>query len=98
MNLNIENLVRSGFVLVVGLPLTLSLNNLVSTTARLADAAAEKSKEEVVTEQIKASLVEPCVRWVVSKEDSKLERQAKNDIDDVLGGDVNHRETCNWVL
>ena len=98
MNLNIENIVRSVVVLVVGLPLTLSLNNLVSTTARLADAAGEKSKEEVVTEQIKASLVEPCIRWVVSKEDSKLERQAKNDIDDVLGGDVNHRETCNWVL
>lgn len=98
MNLNIENLARSGVVLAVGLPLTLSLNNLVSTTARLADAAAEKSKEEVVTEQVKASLVEPCVRWVVSKEDSKLERQAMNDIDDVLGGDVNHRETCNWVL
>ena len=98
MNLNIENLVRSGVVLAVGLPVALSLNNLVTTTARLAEAAGETSKSDQVVTTIKGDLTEACVKYLVSKVDSKLERESKNDIDEVLGGEVNYREVCKWVL
>ena len=98
MTLNIENLVRSGVVLAVGLPIALSLNNLVTTTATLAENAAESSKSDTVVTDLKGDLTEPCVKYLVSKVDSKLERESKSEIDDVLGGDVNHREICKWVL
>ncbi len=98
MNLNIENLVRSGVVLAVGLPMALSLNNLVGVTARLAEDAGTPSKSTEVVTRVKGDLTEPCIRYSVSKVDSKLERNAKNDIDELLGGEVNYREVCKWVL
>ena len=100
MNLNIENLVRSGVVLVVGLPVALGMTSALGTADRLTTlaetAAVNRVSEE--TDNLKSSLVEPCLRYVVSKTDSKLERVAKNDIDDVLNGEVNHGEVCKWVL
>ena len=75
--MNIENLVRSGVVLAVGLPVALSLNNLVTTTARLAEAAGETSKSDQVVTTIKGDLTEACVKYLVSKVDSKLERESR---------------------
>ena len=91
MNLNIENLVRSVVVLVVTLPVT------VAATVAL----GERPEPNVALEtqnRIKAELTEPCLKYAVSKIDSKLEREAKNDIDDVLGGETNHKEVCKWAL
>ena len=97
MSLNVENLVRSGVLLVVGLPLTLSLGNLVGVTARL---ATETGIDPTSSAQsaLKKELAGPCLRYMLSKDDSKLERQAKTDIDDVVGGPVDYSSTCNWVL
>jgi hypothetical protein len=90
MTLNVENLVRSGVVLAVGLPLTLSLTGVLNNLTPTADVR--------ITTEYKSSLTEPCIRYMVSKNDSKVEREAKNEIDDIVGGETNHRETCNWVL
>ena len=100
MNLNIENLVRSGVVLVVGLPVALGVTSALGTADRLTTLAETAAVNRVTEESnnLKATLVEPCLRYVVSKADSKLERTAQNDIDDVLGGEVNHGEVCKWVL
>ena len=97
MNLNIENLVRSGVLLVVGLPLTLSLGNLVGVTARL---ATETGTDPTASAQasLKSDLAGPCLRYMLSKDDSALEREAKNAIDKVVGGPVDYGSTCNWVL
>ena len=89
MNLNIENLVRSGVVLVLGLPLT---------GAVLLNAMPEKNESVLVQNRIKGELTEACVKYLVSKVDSKLEREAKDEIDDTLGGEVNYKEVCKWVL
>ena len=97
MNLNIENLVRSGVVLVVGLPVALSLGGLTSSFTRAVDQASSNPTASA-TESLKADLAAPCVRYMLSKNDSKLEREAKTDIDDVLGGAVDYSATCNWVL
>ena len=50
-------------------------------------------------ESLKADLTRPCLGYVLSKNDSKLEREAKNDIDDVLGGQANYGEAVAglWV-
>ena len=87
--MNIENLVRSGVVLVLGLPLTVGV---------LINALPEKNESTQTQNRIKASLTESCVKYLVSKNDSKLERESKNQIDEILGGEVNYVETCKWVL
>ena len=97
MNLNVENLVRSGVVLVVGLPLALSVTSLVNTTSELV-SQGRTSQSVVTTNDVKAELTLPCINYMVSKIDSKLERESKTQIDDILGGEVEHKEVCKWVL
>ena len=97
MTFNVENLVRSAVVLVVGLPVTLSLGSLVNTTADLARNTAP-SASEVEQQDLKDTLTLPCLKFLVTKEDSKLERDAKNEIDHVLGGEVSYSSVCKWVL
>lgn len=97
MNLNIENLVRSAAVVVVGLPIALSVTNLSSVTTRLVEQNLGDPTSDVVS-TLKSNLAEPCTRYMISKNDSKLEREAIVDIEEIVGGTVNTRETCNWVL
>ena len=97
MNVNIENLVRSGVVLVVGLPLALSLGSLVNTTADLA-RSGKPTNGELSQRTIKDKLAVPCVKFLLSKNDSKMERAAKNQIDEILGGEVNYGAVCKWAL
>ena len=97
MNLNIENLVRSGVALVVGLPLALSVSNLSGVTTQLVtESLGDPTRDATYT--AKEELAGPCIRFMLSKNDSKLEREAKNDIEEVVGGPVDYRATCNWVL
>ena len=101
MNLNIENLVRSGVVLVVGLPIALGVNSALGTADRLttiAEAAAVTPVKEGIIANVKGQLAEPCIDYLVSKVDSKLERSAKDRIEDVLGGEVSHKEVCKWAF
>ena len=88
-----KNYFRSGVALVVGLPLALSVAGLVNTTSRLADSAADGAQQS-----LKDELTVPCVKYMVSKVDSKLEREAQNQIDEILGGEVDYGNTCKWVL
>ena len=96
-NLNIENLVRSGVALVVGLPLALSLGGLTGAVTEGVRRAANDPTAEV-TSDLKSKLTKPCVIWAFSKSDSKLEREAKNDIDEIMGGEVSYSNVCEWVL
>ena len=89
--MNVENLVRSGVLLVVGLPITLgvAVGGLKDTTSA-ADRAVARSK---------ANLVEACLDFAVSKPDSKLERNAQDAIDKILGADgADYKALCNYVL
>jgi hypothetical protein len=89
MSLNVENLVRSGVALVIGLPLTVAV---------AVNALPEKDPVREATNKVKAELIEPCIKWAASKNDSKLEREAKDTIDEVMGGEVNYKGICDWVL
>jgi hypothetical protein len=97
MTLSIENLVRSGVVLAVGLPLTLTVGSLVNTTADLARSSTP-SESTLEQETLKDSLTLPCLKYLMSKEDSKLEREAKNEVDEIMGGEVSYGAVCKWVL
>ena len=91
MSLNVENLVRSGVILVIGLPLTFAVVTSTNKDTRTASTQVET--------ELKANLVEGCVDFMVSKPDSKLERQGQDKIDVVLGADgAAYKELCNWVL
>ena len=91
-SVDLNNVLRSPLV-VVGLPLTGGL--AVGVWANLPEGVTRSSR---VQESLKADLTRPCLDYVLSKNDSKLEREAKNDIDDVLGGQANYGETCRWAL
>ena len=93
-----DSIVRSGVLLVVGLPITLAVANGLFTNAGLQRSNAQTSVADTVAKDIKGSLTDACVKFMVSKTDSKLERTAQNTIDDTLGGEVNHVEVCKWVL
>ena len=97
MNLNVENLVRSGVVLVVGLPIALSLAGLVNATSELA-RQNRPSAGELAQQTLKDQLTVPCVNYLVSDIDSKLERESANTIDDIFGGEVDHGNVCKWAL
>ena len=95
MALNIENLVRTGAVVLVGLPLALGVN---STLGTLSELAKDSNAKDDAIAAFKADLTVPCLKYMMSKNDSKLEREAKDLIDEALGGEVNHGETCKYVL
>ena len=97
IKMNIENITRSVVVLIVGLPLTLSLSNLASVTSNIAERAGSTPTSSV-TDQLKSDLGEACVRYMLAEADSKLERETKNQIEEIVGGPVNHTQTCKWAL
>ena len=89
--MNVENLVRSGVILVVGLPITLGV-----AVSGLRDQTSQSDK---AVAEAKANLVDACLDFAVSKPDSKLERQAQDEIDKTLGADgADYKALCNYVL
>ena len=96
--LNIDSLVRSAVCLAIGLPLVLGLNGVTGTLSRLAENAAEKDGKTEAVDNLKSDLALPCLKYVMSKSDSKLEREAKNEVDEILGGEVMISEACSYVL
>ena len=92
--MNIENLVRSGVVLAIGLPVALSLNGLVGNTSAL----LSQSKQQSVSEELKGELTKDCLVYAMTEVDSKLERQSIDNIDEIFGGEVDYDEVCSWAL
>ena len=91
MNLNVNQLVRSAVVLVVGLPVTVAF---------AIQAFPEKMEPAKVAEleAVKTDLGLPCLKFAVTKNDSKGERDAKDQIDAIIGEGADYREVCKWVL
>ena len=91
MNIDLNTAIRSAVIALVGLPITVA----VAATA-FVDATPSDMKAQA---RVKGDLTEACVDYMVSKADSKLERQSQNEIDMVLGADgANYKDLCNWVL
>ena len=95
MYFDINHLVRSAAIAAVGLPLALSTSGLINTTSNAAEQATTKNGVDLVYEKYGDALAEPCIGWAVSKVDTKLERDSKNAIDEVFGGEVDYSKVCN---
>ena len=85
--LNVNQLIRSVVVLIVGLPIGLSLL-----------AQSPKEKEVTALEGMRSELEVPCIKFAVTKPDSSTEREAKNEIDDLVGSGADYKTVCQWVL
>ena len=102
MNFDINHLVRSAAIAVVGLPLAFSTSGLINTTASVAqrssDRALRESEVQLTNKDYADKLAKACIGWAVSKPDSKLERESKNTIDEVFGGEVDYKAVCNYFV
>ena len=98
MNSDITNIIRSAAFLVVGLPITLSLAGRVNVGTEVAKQTLDVSPSDQVVIDLKNDLTKICIDYQLSKADTKLERQAKNEIDEVFDGEVLYGVTCNFVL
>lgn len=87
MDYNVNQLVRSAVVFLIGAPISLAI---------LSNVPERAPKSEVET--MKQELSVPCVRFMLTNPDSKGERNAMEQIDEVLGDGVNYPAVCKWVL
>ena len=98
MNENINNVFRSFVFLCCALPLTIALARRVNVGTEFARKNLEVSPSDQVIQDLKNDLTKACIDYKLSKADTKLERQAKNDIDEVFDGEVLYNATCAIVL
>jgi len=98
MNSDITNIIRSVAFLGCALPLTIALAGRVSVGTEVARQKLVVSPAEQAVIDLKNDLTKVCIDYKLSKVDTKLERQAKNDIDEVFDGEVLYNVTCNYVL
>ena len=98
MNIDINHLVRSAAIAAVGIPLAISTSGLINTTAAAASKATRETGKDTVYASYTDQLAEACIGWAVSKVDSKLERESKNTIDEVMGGEVDYSKVCNAFI
>lgn len=98
MNSDITNIVRSVVFLGCALPLTIALSNRVGVGTEVARQQLTVSPADQVVIDLKNDLTKACLAYKLSKVDTKLERQSKNDIDEVFDGEVLYNNTCNYIL
>jgi len=98
MNSDITNIIRSAAFLVVGLPITLALAGRINVGTEVTKQALVVAPSDQVVIDLKNNLTKVCIDYKLSKVDTKLERQSKNDIDEVFDGEVLYDVTCNYVL
>ena len=99
MNIDINNIVRSIAITAIGLPLALSVNNSLRVSTELAVADRELTPTQALRQEFGDKLAKPCLKYIVSDVDSKLEREAKTAIDEVLGGEAGgYASVCQYVL
>jgi hypothetical protein len=98
MNSDITNIVRSVVFLGCALPLTISLAGRVNVGTEVARQKLTVTPADQVLIDLKNDLTKICIDFKLSKVDTKLERQAKNDIDEVFDGEVLYNATCNYIL
>ena len=98
LNVNVSSLVRSGVVLLLGAPVVLGAGGFFNELAKATKETARPDGRSVIIESYQTQAAEACVKFLVSKADSKLEREAKTELDEVFGGEVNYKEVCTWTF
>ena len=98
MSFDLNNIIRTAVAGVIGLSITVPLGAEIVASGQAKRAAEAPTKAQLVLEGITDELTAACVDYRISKVDSKLEREAKNTIDDYFGGEVSYKSVCNFVL
>ena len=98
MQINVDHIVRSLAIAAVGIPMSLSVSGLINTGSLVAQKQLDERPISLVNEELETALVRPCIDYYVSKKDSKVERNAKNTIDEIMGGETNYSTLCDYVL
>ena len=98
LNVNVSSLVRSGVVLLLGAPVVIGAGGFFGELAKATKETARPDGRSVIIESYQTRAAEACVKFLVSKNDSSLEREAKTELDEVFGGEVNYSEVCQWTF
>ena len=93
-----NNIFRTIAIAAVALPLSLGLSGNLNANTELAKQNIVTSAAQDVIEEHKDALTKACIDFRLSKVDTKLERTAKNTIDEFFDGEVNYPATCAWIL
>ena len=97
-NIDVGNIFRTIVIMAVGLPFSLSLTGALNANTALTKQRTITSQKAEVYKELQGQMVLPCIKYRVSKNDSKLEREAKNELDEIFGGEIVHGSACNFVL
>ena len=105
IHFDVNNILRTVTGGIVALCFVVPLGSLSNSVGRLADVSAsglekvqEVSKADEDYKKMTDALTEPCLAWLYSKVDTKLEREAKTAIDEYFDGEVSYSGVCKTVL
>ena len=95
---DINNIIRTVVGGGVGLVLAVPIAGQLSATTALTNKSLEVTAAQAEVQAMKDSLTKNCYEWLWSKVDSKLEREAKNAVDDYFDGEMSYKDVCRFVL
>jgi hypothetical protein len=95
---DINNILRTVAGAAVGLTVAIPLAGQLQATTALTQQSLERTEAQNEVRLMKDSLTRRCYEWLWSKVDSKLERTAKNQIDEYFDGEVDYGSVCRTVL
>lgn len=98
MDINLNNIIRTVAIAAVGLPLSLGTSGFLNATTNAINSSTKESAQVAEYESLRAKLTGPCLKYLFSKADSKLERNSKNTIDEAFGGEVDYKGVCTWII
>ena len=96
-DVNVASLVRSGVVLILGAPVVLGLGANFDSIADATNRTGPSDRDNTVA-AVQSDIARDCINFVVSKEDTKMERDAKNALDEYFGGEVDYKGVCEWAF
>jgi hypothetical protein len=95
---DINNILRTVAGAAVGLTVAIPLAGQLQATTALTQQSLERTEAQNEVRLMKDTLTRRCYEWLWSKVDSKLERTAKNEIDEYFNGEVDYGSVCRVVL
>lgn len=98
MNFDINNIFRTVVGGAVGLVVALPIAGQLAATTALTNKSLEVTGAQAEVQAMKDALTKHCYEWLWSKVDSKLEREAKNGIDEYFDGEMSYKDVCKAVL
>ena len=95
---DINNIIRTVVGGAVGLVVAFPIAGQLAATTALTNKSLEVTTAQAEVQAMKDELTKNCYEWLFSKVDSKLEREAKNAIDDYFDGEMSYKGVCKIVL